>query len=121
MSLCGDLAPKSEQKRRERLAVVAIKKLGFGQWVEYDWELNGDYEPPGPIWLRNLLGQDFFAVVERVEFQQCATLTDAKLEQVVLLPDVRSLWLEDTRLTNAGLAHLKKLTSLEVLVIWDKQ
>src|SRR5438046_1371084 len=58
------LAVKREEKRNERRTVVEIEKLGGCAW--YDCDLTGGDEPPGPRWLRALLGDDFFVRVAGV-------------------------------------------------------
>jgi hypothetical protein len=56
---CAWLAGKAERKRRERAAVEALRKKDA--WVIYDDDLlrrNGT--PPGPAWVRWLLGENYF-------------------------------------------------------------
>ena len=80
-------AVKLQQARRQRAAVEAIEKAGG--WVEYDYELRtrppSDADPPGPAWLRNLLGIDFFATV--VEIRLPTTVTGAEAERIQQLLD----------------------------------
>ena len=51
--LCAWLAVKVNRAHRQRDAVDAIRRLGG----------YAAYEPAGPSWLRELLGDDFFAHV----------------------------------------------------------
>jgi len=86
---CAWLAWKLDLKRRERAAVAEVKKLG-GR-VAYDWEDPfSEDEPPGPRWVRKLLGDDFFAHVVTVEIKEM------KIDDSVFL-------------------HLKEFTDLEWL------
>ena len=58
-------AVKMQWVRRQREAVEVITRLGG--FVTYDWRSDGSgLEPPGPAWLRNLLGEDFFGEVVEV-------------------------------------------------------
>src|SRR4051794_4738222 len=55
--------------RRQREAVEAVKQ--YGGWVHYDWELvNGRVakgtKPHAPVWLRKLLGDEFFQEIAEV-------------------------------------------------------
>ena len=83
-----------QRARQQKAAVEAIVKLGGT--VEYDYEVDGSgnvirgAEPPGPARLRRLLGDDFFTNVVGVGFM-------------------------GTRITDAALQHLKRLTQLKGL------
>jgi len=86
---------KKQQVERQRAAVRAIKELGGASL--YDWELDditlgkqGAGPPPGPVWLRSWIGDNFFAHV------------------VVVL-------LYDTRIPNAGLERLRDLPQIKEL------
>jgi hypothetical protein len=63
----GWLAVEKEKAGEQRRAVEEIW-ISRG-WTKDDWEFNANRvfatipEPPGPSWLRNLLGIDFFSVV----------------------------------------------------------
>lgn len=52
--------------REQRAAVVEIQKLGGLAY--YDWFYQDTEGPPGPAWLRRLIGDDFFQDVEMVSF-----------------------------------------------------
>ncbi len=74
------LAIKVQQARRQRQAADALQSLGG--FVLYDYEPDGAaqvVEPPGPAWLRELLGQYFFTRVARVNLE-LADVGDAQLE-----------------------------------------
>jgi len=64
---CSRLAVKMQQAKRQQVAVTEIKELGGT--VTYDWQIDADghsrpnAQPPGPVWLRNVLGDDCFGNV----------------------------------------------------------
>jgi len=138
---CCWLTWTMEAKRRERANVAAIKELGG---VCMDCENPQDYEPPGPAWLRSLLGDDFFANVVRVNlfdsrdtdaamthvkdltsltilFLPRSQISDEGLSNVQGLSALRQLYLEGTQVSDNGLKHLEKLTRLEVLFLEGTQ
>ena len=111
---CSWFAVKMQEARRQRESVEAIRKLG-GQ-VRYDYEITEarNPAPPGPAWLRDLVGIDFVANIGDVVL--CKTqVTDAGLSHLDRLTKLQALWLHDTNVTDAGLEHLKGLTQLRVL------
>jgi hypothetical protein len=125
---CGWLGKRIEQKREEREAVEAIVKSGG--YAQYDYQGETDGEPPGPNWLRKLLGEDFFSEVTLVNINTRGG--DAELEHVNGLTKVKALVLVEITLINAavgrlstksnnisdaGLENLEGLTQLEVLVM----
>jgi len=67
-----------EKARRQKAVVDEIVKRG-GR-VFYDWEHDRSRsEPPGPAWLRNLLGANFFARVAEVNLDDRWHLTAVRL------------------------------------------
>jgi hypothetical protein len=117
------VAQRMERKRQEREAVDAIR--GIGGTVEYDYT---GAEPPGPAWLRRLLGDNFFSEVIGVQLPGDYSLrlgfdgfgpshgaTDADLKCLSKLPNLRSLGLRATNITDDGLKELIGLTHLERL------
>src|SRR5438132_11970797 len=61
------LVRKRDQKRKERDAVAALIKLGGTVWYDYQAG-NPKATPPGPGWLRAILGENFFGEVRFVAF-----------------------------------------------------
>jgi hypothetical protein len=120
--------------RRQREAVAAIKK--YGGWVHYDWEemVNGKpakgTQPPAPKWLRKLLGDEYFQEIAHVSLVyddstgvrfdiKNVSHADNVLSRLRGMTKLKTLLLEKTQATDQGLKHLRQLTSLEELFIWD--
>ena len=109
---CAWLGRKIEQKRRERNAVRAIaEKFGLAQ---YDYEIAHQSEPSGPAWLRRLFGDNLFSEVTAVSLTG-GSHDDDDLAVLDDLPNIHLLDLQDTNVTDAGLAHLSGLSELERL------
>lgn len=100
--LCGWLRHKVNQSEQERRAVEAI--LAMGGKVEYEHEKGGQADPPGPAWLRALLGDYFFARVDYVRYPR--GVGDESLVHLDRLRHLKTLHLGGTSVTNAGLAHV---------------
>jgi hypothetical protein len=89
----------------------AVAKLD-GAWAFYDWQVdaNGDQlrfaEPPGPTWLRRLLGDDFLANVVWLRPDGTATDVDMEVEHIKALAGLKGLDLSQTQVTNAELELL---------------
>ncbi|MEQ8790013.1 MAG: hypothetical protein RIC55_27200 [Pirellulaceae bacterium] len=98
----------------QRLGVAAVEEVGGS--VLYDFEADGLGQPPGPVWLRSLIGDDFFCRVEIVMFWNPQT-GDDDLRHLHRFSAVREVYLDRTRITDAGLRHLEHLTSLRLLAI----
>ena len=122
---CGWLATKIEKKRRERQAVELVLSKGGQVGFDYQrWKMpaghtgyKGNVEPPGPAWLRSILGENFFSEAEMVfiNYQKPSTLTDADLDSIKNLGQLESLWLPGVNVTDAGLVHLKGMAKLRYL------
>ncbi len=92
-------------------ATEAIQALGGT--VEYDYQRQSR-NPPGPPWLRHLLGEDFFVNVVSVSLDSLS-VTDADLEHLTTLRQLQAVGLSGTQVTDAGLERLKGLTQLREL------
>lgn len=94
--------------------------------MTYDYAIDQAYghpvnaQAPGPGWLRRVLGADLFADVVRVNLDS-TDVTDAQLECLENLPQLRWVNLFNTRITNAGLKHLQRLRHLERLELGGTQ
>jgi hypothetical protein len=77
---------------------------------EYDFNI----PPPGPAWLRKLIGQDYFVTVVFV-YMRGTKVTDEQWEMISELPYLENLNLDDTQISEDGFRHLTKLSNLQVL------
>ncbi len=120
---CSWLAVRLLQLERQRQAIAAVEKSGG--YVFYDYQISRyvlidspDWEnpPPGPKWLRDLLGDDFFARVVVAQSIR-GEVTDSDLEPIKQLSDLRMLEIGDTGVTDDAVGILKGLTKLEYLGI----
>ena len=135
---CAWLTGKVKRKRWERAAVEALRKKGA--MVTYDYNRVRNGTPPGPAWMRRLLGDNYFSEVEWVcmdgkvddndlkgvaQFPQLKSLTmmgrgftDAGLVNLEELRELGQLNLSQTAITNDGLEHIKGLTQLTELWLY---
>lgn len=81
---CLWLGWKTERVREQRETVQAIEALGG--FVRYDWECYpaSSEAPPGPVWLRRMIGDEFFQEPVSVWFDQI-TGSDEKIAEEILL------------------------------------
>ena len=118
------LGIKIDQKRKEREAVESIIKDGWT--VIYDSQIDprGNLymrdQPPGPDWLRKVLGENYFSEAKRVfpsyiDDKTETNCTDAGLERINELPHLEWVGLSGGNVTDVSLARLKGLTELYAL------
>lgn len=110
-----------------RDAVRAIEAAGGT--VRYDFQQKPSFpfpsQPPGPKWLVDRIGIDFFANVIDVSFRTARWNTvvsappqnDAILADIGRLPRLEKLDASSVLVTDAGIAHLAGLTRLRSLEI----
>jgi len=108
------LGPKFYFAYEQRQAVAAI--LASGGQVAYDYQAAGEQEPPGPKWLRRLIGDDFFQRIDVVSFRG-QNISDANLKSLSGMTDLHRLSIYSPIVTDAGLEHLKGVTGLRELYI----
>ena len=121
------LTHRVERKRKEREAVESIFEDNGAVVYDYDYRIAASSKeipsarPSGPIWLRNVLGDNFFSEVTGVWFSLHESGpklgSDAGLEHINELTQLQMLTLSGTKITDAGLVHIKdlsKLTSLDL-------
>jgi hypothetical protein len=120
--VCSWLAMRMHRASKQREAVAAIRALEGDAFYDYQFDSSGrgrlHAQPSTPLWLRNLLGDDFFADVWHVGIE-ASTITDADIECIRDLPHLRWLRLNLSSITDAGLENLKGLSRLERLFIED--
>jgi hypothetical protein len=117
---------RTTRAHKQRDAVARIRELGGV--VSYDYEYSddkgwiSDAVPPGPRWMHDIAGVDFFATVVSVALwipggDRC---TDDDLQCLTSLPRTKWLMIEGTSLvTNQGLEHLGSLAELRNLSLTD--
>jgi len=101
---------------RQRRAVAFVESVGG--FVEYADE--GDQAALAPAWLREWLGPDYFQSVREVRLH-VTQVSDAGLAHLKGLTALEVLYLDHTFVGDAGLAHLKGLTALETLDLDNTQ
>ena len=116
ITVFGWVAVKMQRAKQQRGAVTAVRVM-HGH-VEYDWERvpkpGGEEEenevepgdPPGPDWLRNLMGIDFFSAVVYVTLDG-PDVTDVGLKRLKGLIKLRRLDLHNTKVTDEGVRELQ--------------
>ena len=133
---------RMQRARRQREAVEAILKVHGAVGYDYQIGASGSMikgaQPPGPPWLRKLLGDDFFGNVVSAVVHDDSSLkylkglttlqsvsvwdsdvTDAGVEDLNALPSFRVLILGGTEVTDTTLEHLKGLTTLQWLILMN--
>jgi hypothetical protein len=102
---CSWLAVEMSWVRQRRATMFSLKLVGSAFQYEYELDRNNPV-PPGPAWLRQFLGDDFFAEIIFADLSY-ARITDADLDSLRDMTHIRELCLNHTPITDAG---LKKLT-----------
>ena len=108
--------------RQQRRAVAAVE--AFGGWVHYDYEFVGGkltpgQEPSAPVWLRRMLGDEFFREVAYVSLvydnpggkrQENANrkACDDVLVHLVSQTGLRQIWLSGTPITETELEGIRQ-------------
>ena len=119
------LAIQVNKAQKQRAAVAAVEKVGGIVVYDYMREQYAalqaarrdirDAVPPGPLWLRKLIGDEHFMRPVGLTFYRDAT--DDDVEQALALDDITELNLSMTKVSDDGLRHLAELESLEVLAL----
>ncbi len=128
-----------EMKAAREQAETVDMVLKLGGFIDYTWQFDANgtrtykAQPPGPEWLRKLLGTDFFSSVIRVGFfsdevmadmrmlHVSTQLTDAGLARIAGLTQLQGLSLNSTQITDAGLAQIAGLPQLQALYLYNAQ
>jgi hypothetical protein len=105
---CSWLAVKLQKARREREAAAAIGELS----VAVHWSA-----PSGPVWLRQLIGDDLFSHVESLHVMLGLDVTDTELENLKGFSQLQTLGLGAAEVTDRGLKNLKGLSRLQNLCL----
>lgn len=110
---CVWLGSKVEKVRTQRKIARMVTHDGGQVAYDYEYPLNGaaPRSPPGPKWLRLLLGDDYFADLVFVEFKNGA---DSEVRLVAKLPTLRHLSLR-AGIRDVSLESICELSNLETL------
>ena len=119
---CSWLAVELQRAERQRKAVEAIE--GLGDCVAYGYTfhpISGRWpllreELPGPLWLRRLLGDDFFADVVGMSVHE-SEVNYAVLEHLRALPRLQEVCLCSCQVSEGGMELVGDLASLRELLL----
>ena len=116
---CGWLTAAMNRARKQQVAVEAIEKAGGD--VGYDWEIGAFHlgsgpEPPGPAWLRRMLGHHFLASVAAAEVHD---VTHGMLKPLSVLTQLQNRDVRRPNVGDAGVQQLKDSLQLQVFCLVD--
>jgi hypothetical protein len=109
---CVGLGWKMYRVQNLRRAVKEVQRLGGD--ISYIHQLSRPPEPPGPMWLRRLIGDDLFVEVGQIQLYSEQT-NDETLAILARLPRIDSLIVKSDGVTDKGLTNLAKATGLKAL------
>ena len=118
--ICIWLGMTAYQASRQRKAVAAILQLGGRVSYAHQWDYSGRFgkeikgaEPPGPAWLRKLIGDDYFVEVTYVTHGR--RVTDDLLNHIAAFDELKGLYLVGSSVTDQGVKCLRGLRELRWL------
>ena len=114
---------KIRQAEKQKEAVAWVEKMGGSVVYDYQYDEKGNWnpmtQPPGPDWLREWIGVDYFCDVYEVNYLVVSkSIPDRHLEDLyplVSLTHLRVLALTNSQVSN--LSSLESLTNLERLYL----
>jgi hypothetical protein len=110
----GYVAWRVNVVRNQRQVLAEIQKLNAS--ISFVHNVTPPRLPPGPPWLRRILGEDFFYEVDQIAiFNDRAT--DDTLARIASLSRCDSLIVRSNQITDVGMKHLlriRKMRSLEI-------
>jgi hypothetical protein len=107
---------KMNRVHHQRLVLAEVKKLNGQVLFDYQVTPPPQYEPPGPRWLKNLVGDDVFTNVHSITIDN-PRATDDTLASIVTLPRLEGVKIVSDGVSDTGLLHFaraKDLTALEI-------
>jgi hypothetical protein len=145
--VCVWLGTVSYKANRQRQAVEMVHALGGRVSYAHQWDYSGRFpkeikgaQPPGPEWLRSLVGVHYFTDVTFVSVNG-PDVDDADIKEFAWLPHLKGigllgtavgdgsldllrsartlrwLYLERTGITDAGLARIRRFPNIESLTL----
>jgi hypothetical protein len=128
--VCLWLGWEANRARRQKQAVDEVLRLGGV--VRFDYQLDDkgglvdDAQPSAPAWLREALGDEHFRKVVTLDLSYGGPrlgenrITDERLTLIEGVPDLTTLELgRGFEITDEGLVHLRGLTNLKVLYLYN--
>lgn len=101
----------------QKAALQRLRCRGTSAVVRYSYEKGETWgsflpnSPPGPTWLRNLIGPDLFQTVVLVDMRSVWMYHD-ELAALEDLPSVETIWLGESEVSDDDLRHLRPLRHL---------
>jgi hypothetical protein len=148
-AVCVWLGIISYRANRQRDAVAYIVNHDGGVSYAHAWDYSGRFPqeikgatPPGPAWLRNLIGDHYFFDVTFMRLNE-PQVTDEAGNAIAKLPKLKGLslqgtgvsdetlkrmrgrhalrwlYLKRTKITDQGLAHVRELPNIESLALGE--
>ena len=127
---CSWLGLEMKRAKQQRDAVAAIRRLGGNAIHDREFDVtasdDGDLlvclaqiNPPAPLWLRTLVGNDFFTTVDhvtlRVEHAGARALSPEELHDLRDLLDGKPVHRARITFTDAGLEYIRCLKQVKKL------
>ena len=117
-SVCfGWFGWKVHRANEQKKAKEWVGKIGGATWYDYEFDENGrpidDPVPPGPKWLVELLGVEFFNEVSGVMFGKQEV---SDLNPLVKLTSLKELWLRNTQVSTTALGFNARLNLIACCV-----
>jgi len=150
--LCLLLGWQADRVARQRRAVEMVERLGGHVAYEHQWyesppfsHYNPQIESRAPLWLRELVGEDWFRTVALVSIERSSKtlseddisqlagfrrlrqlslrsqVTDGQLEHIATLSELETFRCDGERITDQGLMALSRLGKLRELEIVDSE
>ena len=120
---CIWLGVTANRANRRRQAVETLRKSKIEVLYDYEADENGyripqpSPSPPGPDWLRDVIGVDYFATAVGVFIGPKAEVNDETFRSLADLPHLKNLDLRNVGVTDSRVAQLTNLNELRVLVV----
>ncbi|MCH7728516.1 MAG: PD40 domain-containing protein, partial [Planctomycetes bacterium] len=105
------VAFKFQQVWEQRKVVAEIEKVGGESYFCYELRAGTS---PGPAWLKEILGEDFFATVVHVYLYD-KKATDDTLANIAKLTELETLIISNIAVSDVGIQHVSNLTKLVYL------
>lgn len=136
VTICGVwLGIQVNRVNRQRRAIATISGLRALIHFEHEYENEQSLNripnavPPGPVWLRNFIGEDYFRRAAVVDFAYgyperqrlgLPSVADDDLRCLTWLPDLRYIEIgHTTGVTDAGFVHFRNLKRLRSLSLYN--